>query len=130
MKTAAAYIRVSTRRQVEEATIVSQLEAVTRYAKSKEYHLAPTHIYRDEGISGARLNRPGLTRLRDAALMGQFGVILCLSADRLSRNLGVQQLLLSEWKGLQVSVIFVQAGRPAETAQEQLLLNIEGAFAE
>jgi hypothetical protein len=36
-------------------------------AAQPDWQLAEEHIYRDDGYSGARLNRPGLDRLRDHA---------------------------------------------------------------
>lgn len=130
MKTAALYARVSTLQQVQEATIDSQIAQLDQYAQQQGYNLKPEHYFIDEGVSGQGMHRPGLTRLRDVALRGPFTVILCLSPDRLSRNLGIQQLLLAEWAQLQIEVIFSQRPRPAKTPQDVLLLNIEGAFAE
>lgn len=40
----------------------------------------------DEGYTGSRLDRPGLERLRDAALRGDFDVVAVLSPDRLARK--------------------------------------------
>ena len=39
--------------------------------------------YIDEGISGARLDRPALDRLRDCAHRGEFDAVVVLSRDRL-----------------------------------------------
>jgi len=74
---AAIYARVSTERQAERGTIGSQLEALRS-------HLAgagdePAGEYCDDGCSGARLDRPGLDALRDAAEAGLFEVVWCLS---------------------------------------------------
>jgi DNA invertase Pin-like site-specific DNA recombinase len=38
-----------------------------RYIHQQGWNLPPEHEYRDEGISGAGLDRPALDRLRDAA---------------------------------------------------------------
>lgn len=51
MKTAAAYIRVSTDDQVEYSP-ASQLEKIREYAKRNDYILPDEYIYMDEGISG------------------------------------------------------------------------------
>ena len=41
--------------------------------------------YSDDGCSGARLDRPGLDALRDAAEAGRLDAVWCLSPDRLAR---------------------------------------------
>ena len=51
MKTAAAYIRVSTEDQTEYSP-ASQLEKIREYAKHHDYILPDEYIFVDEGISG------------------------------------------------------------------------------
>ena len=80
-------------------------------------------------MSGSTLRREGLDRLRNAASNGQLEVLLCLTPDRLARNLGVQQLLLSELTHLGVKVIFTTQPMRGESPNEQLLGDIQGAFA-
>lgn len=130
MKSAAIYARVSTQNQVESETMTSQMAQLEHYARQEGYQIAPEHRFVDEAVSGKSLHRPGLSRLRDSALTGVFTTLLCLSPDRLSRNLGVQQFLLAEWQALGIEVIFLNRPRPAQSAHDTLLLNIEGAFAE
>lgn len=130
MTEVALYARVSTQRQAEEATIESQIAQLEKYAQENGFTIPSANRFLDEAVSGGRLQRPGLTRLRDAAMTGAFSTVLCLSPDRLSRNLGVQQFLQSEWKRLNIALIFINRPRAAETPQDALLLNIEGAFAE
>jgi DNA invertase Pin-like site-specific DNA recombinase len=50
----------------------------------------PAGEYCDDGCSGARLDRPGLDALRDAAEAGLFEVVWCLSPDRLARSYAYQ----------------------------------------
>jgi len=47
--------------------MVAQLEALRRWATAHGHELKDDHVYIDEGYSGARLDRPALDRLRDAA---------------------------------------------------------------
>jgi site-specific DNA recombinase len=58
------FSRVSTNRQAQSQSIEQQIErleeAVTQHA---DWELAPEHIYRDDGYSGAKLNHPGLDRI-------------------------------------------------------------------
>ena len=52
--------------------------------------------YVDDGHSGARLDRPGLDALRDAAEAGLIERVWCLSPDRLARAYAYQVLVLDE----------------------------------
>ncbi len=65
VRLAAAYARVSTEKQEKEQTIQSQLDALRRAAGEGGYEVPPEWYFTDEGYSGARLDRPGLDRLRD-----------------------------------------------------------------
>ncbi|MFV0489870.1 MAG: recombinase family protein, partial [Vibrio fluvialis] len=130
MKTAAMYVRVSTQRQVDEDTISSQIAQLEAYAQEQGYQIEASHRFIDEAVSGKGLNRPALNRLRDTMMSGTISTILCLGPDRLARNYGVQQFLLDEWRRLGVTVCFINQPRPVENAQDALLLNIQGAFAE
>ncbi len=58
--------RVSTDRQAEHQTIEQQLERLQAEAQQWEWAIRPAQIDRDDGVSGARLDRPALDRLRDA----------------------------------------------------------------
>ena len=63
---AAIYAQVSTERQERQQTIASQLSALRDWASAHDHVLADAHVFRDEGYSGSRLDRPGLDGLRDA----------------------------------------------------------------
>src|SRR5688572_12590327 len=94
----AAYVRVSTERQAEQQTIEQQLERVHAYAREHGWRLDDARLYRDEGHSGARLNRPGLDRLRDAVGRGEVDLLLVTSPDRLVRRYAYQVWLLEEFE--------------------------------
>ncbi len=130
MRRTALYARVSSRRQEKEATIESQLAQVEAYIEQNGYEIAPEHRYIDQAESGKYLARPGLDRLRDEALVGAFEMLVCLHPDRLARQLGVQQVVLSELRQAGVEVVFLNQPDLADDPQGQLLLNIQGAFAE
>jgi len=85
MNAIALYARVSTAQQEQQGTIQSQLAALTAYATAHGWKIAPEHMYTDDGYSGARLDRPGLERLRDAAWRGELDAVLILAPDRLAR---------------------------------------------
>ena len=70
----AIYARVSTERQSERGTIGSQLAALRDQVSAAGHELISEFI--DDGYSGARLDRPGLDALRDAAEAGLFDAVL------------------------------------------------------
>ena len=80
----ALYARVSTERQQERGTISSQLEALRAAARADGDEVIEEFV--DDGYSGARLDRPALDRLRDAAEAGALDGVICLCADRLARE--------------------------------------------
>ncbi len=126
---AAIYARVSTDKQGRDQTVDSQLEALRRWAAAHGHELKDEHAYIDEGYSGARLDRPALDRLRDAAREGEFDVLGVYSPDRLARRYAYQVLLLEELRKAACDVEFIQ--RPiSDDPHDQLLLQIQGAIAE
>jgi site-specific DNA recombinase len=125
----AAYARVSTQRQAEDQTIVQQIERLQARAQMEGWTLEASHVYRDEGYSGGRIDHPALDRLRDAAERGEFQAILVTAPDRLARRFVHQMLLLEELAPLGCPVIFLE--RPiSQDPDDQLLLQIRGAVAE
>jgi site-specific DNA recombinase len=125
----ALYARVSTERQEREQTITSQLSALRSWAAEQGHEVYPDHIYCDEGWSGARLDRPALDRLRDAAHDGAFAMVAVWSPDRLARKYAYQVLLLEEFRRIGCEVVFLQHPL-SDDPNDQLLLQIQGAMAE
>jgi site-specific DNA recombinase len=125
----ALYARVSTERQERQQTIDSQLTALRAWAAANGHQLAEEHVFRDEGYSGGRLDRPGLDALRDAVRDGAVGVVAVLTPDRLARKYAYQVLLLEEFCRAGCEVVFLQ--HPiSDDPNDQLLLQIQGAIAE
>ena len=73
----ALYARVSTPNQHQEGTIVSQVRSLRHYIHQQGWSLLPDHAYLDEGISGTRLDRPALDRLREAHSAGNSMLSWC-----------------------------------------------------
>jgi site-specific DNA recombinase len=125
----ACYARVSTNQQQQEGTIESQRRALQHHIQHHGWFLLPEHEYLDEGISGARLDRPALDRLRDAARRGEFDAVVILSPDRLARNYAHQWFLIEEFEKTNTQVIFLQ--NPfGDTPQGKLLTQMQGMIAE
>jgi site-specific DNA recombinase len=125
----ALYARVSTERQAERGTIGSQLEQLRGHIAAAGHELVGEYV--DDGHSGARLNRPGLDGLRDAAEAGLFEQVWCLSPDRLARAYAYQVLVLDELVRFGVTVRFTDApDLAANDPQAVLLTQVQGVIAE
>ena len=88
MKTAAAYIRVSTEDQTEYSP-ASQLEKICEYAKRNDYIIPDEYIYVDEGISGRHTQkRTGFNSMISTAKQKPkpFDAILLWKFSRFARN--------------------------------------------
>ena len=125
----AAYVRVSTPRQVELQTIEHQLQTIHRYAKDKGWDLAEDDVFRDDGHSGASLDRPALDALRDKVRIRELDAVVLLSPDRLARNYVHQMVLIEELEKGGCRVEFIERPMSSEP-DDQLLLQIRGAVAE
>ena len=92
---AALYVRVSMERQQQAQTIEQQVAALRTYlAERPDWVVAPDRLFRDDGHSGAKLERPGLDALRDQAARAAFDVVLITAPDRLgSRGAGNPRML-------------------------------------
>ena len=100
--------RVSTPHQHQEGTMASQVQARTQDMHQQEWSLLPAHASLDAGLSGVRLERPGLERLRDAAQRGACDAVVILSPDRFARHDAPPWLLIAECETLHVHLIFLQ----------------------
>jgi site-specific DNA recombinase len=125
----ALYARVSTERQAERGTIGSQLELLRAQVTAAGDELVGEYV--DDGHSGARLDRPGLDALRDAAEGGLFEQVWCMSPDRLARAYAYQVLVLDELARFGVTVRFTDAPDLAtDDPQAVLLTQVQGVIAE
>ncbi|WP_083761387.1 recombinase family protein [Nitrosococcus halophilus] len=71
-----------------------QLERLKSHIQVQGGELREEYIFRDDGYSGASLNRPGLDRLRDAVRAAEVDQIWVTDPDRLARNYVHQMVLL------------------------------------
>lgn len=88
LKTAAAYIRVSSDRQTELSPD-SQIAVIQKYAKDNGYILPKDLIFRDDGISGSKADkRPEFVRLIAISKEkpAPFDAILLWKFSRFARN--------------------------------------------
>ena len=124
----ATYARVSSESQEARGTIGSQLEALRR--KMSELGYEVVREYTDDGYSGARLDRPGLDALRDAAEAGLFEQVWCLTPDRLARSYAYQILVTDELARHGVRVHYLDAPLLDDDPEATLLVQVQGVIAE
>src|SRR5689334_16082006 len=105
---AAIYARVSTERQEQQRTIGSQVATLRDWAAARGHVLAEAHVFRDEGCSGSRLDRPALDALRDAVRdAAAIDVVAVFSPDRLARKYAYQVLPMEEFRRAGCEVAFL-----------------------
>ncbi|MFI0416398.1 MAG: recombinase family protein [Candidatus Thiodiazotropha sp.] len=80
---AALYARYSTDMQ-SASSIEDQVRLCEERARKEGWETV--NCYSDAGISGASLIRPGIQALMQAAMGGDFDILLCEALDRLSRD--------------------------------------------
>ncbi|MGH8974127.1 MAG: recombinase family protein, partial [Acidimicrobiia bacterium] len=122
------YARVSTDAQEARGTIGSQLEALRARVAAEGDELAGEYL--DDGVSGARLDRPGLDALRDAAEAGLIEALWCLTPDRLSRSYAYQVLITDELARHGVAIRYLDAPDVDSDPQARLLTQVQAVIAE
>ena len=106
-KRAAVYCRVSTEDQEREGTSLdTQLSACLKFVEEKGYQVLPEFIFR-EARSGLSLDRPLLSKLRDAARNKHIDIIIAYTLDRFSRDPVHFIILQDELQGAKVDILFV-----------------------
>ncbi len=123
----AIYARVSTERQEREDTISSQVKQLKDHAAKLGYIVTGDYI--DNGYSGELLARPALDRMRDDAARGTFERVLITNPDRLARKFIFGEIVIEDLKKRGIAVEFLNR-KLAETAEDKLLLDVQGVFAE
>ena len=78
------YARYSSDLQ-SNASIEDQVRLCNEYAKNQGWKIG--NCYTDAGISGASLLRPGIQSLMQAAINGEFDVLLCEALVNNARKL-------------------------------------------
>ena len=90
------------------------------------------HVYKDQGISGAkgRDKRPEFDRLIHDANQRKFDMVMAWSVDRLGRSLQDLVGFLSELNALHVDLFLHQQGLDTTTPGGKAMFQMMGVFAE
>ncbi len=124
---AIVYARVSTDDQADNYSTESQIAACQKYALD---HNFPVVGVLQDVISGAKLDRPGLAKVRQLIQDKHADVLIIYCSDRLTRSLAHSLLLRDEFKVAGAAVHFVTKGESQDTPEGNLFESIESAFAE
>ena len=122
---AAIYARVSTTQQAEHGySLGTQIEACRK--RLKEMNITSSKVYKDDGYSGAFLERPALDRLRDD--LSLYDIVIVYDTDRLARNVMLLLLITEEIeKHCQLIIVNTEY---SQTPESKLFFQIKGSFAE
>jgi DNA invertase Pin-like site-specific DNA recombinase len=101
-KRVALYVRVSTKDQ----SVDMQLNDLERYVNERAFNVFK--VYRDDGISGTKDNRPGLNQLMDDARKRKFDVVLVWRFDRFARSTKHLVTALYDFRNLNIDFISYQ----------------------
>lgn len=129
VKVAAVYMRVSTSDQEEDGTIENQWIELKKRIADDGVKLPEANIYRDDGWSGAILERPELDRLRNDANEHKFDVLYLYDRGRLSRKLVHQEIVLDGLRKNNVSIVELH-GISGDTPEAQMMGSMMGLFHE
>lgn len=98
VKAPAIYARVSSEDQVSGTSLDDQVDKCLKQAAVYGWEIPPERIFIDDGYSGSNLERPHISRLREAIRAGEIDCVMVYKLDRLSRNIrDTVNLVLEEW---------------------------------
>lgn len=125
---AVGYIRVSTEEQAREGVSLDAQEArVKAFCQAKGWDLL--RIYRDEGVSGKSLDRPGIQSLLSDLKGNGVEVVVTVKLDRLTRSIRDLGALVEElFSG--VSLASVEESLDSSTAGGRMVINLLGTVAQ
>lgn len=125
-KRAILYVRVSTDEQAEKGySLPSQLDACRKYAAQHDMRVAGEV---SDDYSGAKLDRPGLDRVRAMLERHEADAVVVYNPDRLTRSLAHSLLLREEWRRAGVELHYCNRGKSEDNPEGQMTENIEAVF--
>ena len=122
---AASYARVSTRNSQNPEM---QLEELRAYCQRREWEIAGEYV--DQGISGAREQRPALDRLLTDCRKRLVDAVIVYRYDRFARSLRQLVNALEEFRALGVDFVSLHEGVDTSTPNGRLIFGIFASIAE
>jgi len=125
---AVGYIRVSTREQaLEGVSLAAQEERIRAFCQAKGWELL--RVYRDEGVSGKSLDRPGVQAMIHDLKGDGVNVVVVLKLDRLTRSIRDLGSLIEDLFG-GVALAAVDGSLDSSTAGGRMVVNLLGSVAQ
>ena len=124
----AIYARYSSDNQ-RETSLDDQIRKCREFADSKGWQVLQQHIYRDQALSGAGLDRPGLNALLDLAFRqskAAFDVVLVDDTSRLSRDLADAVRLSQRLRFEGIRLVVVSQGIDSSEEQSDVMFTVHG----
>lgn len=126
---AAGYIRVSQERSARNGYGLGAQETdICRHIEYKGWELV--EVYREEGVSGYKRERPALKRLLEAASDGKFDVVVFPSIDRVGRSVKDVIEIDGFLRNHDVDTVFLRESVDTSTPTGALYRNIMSSVAE
>jgi DNA invertase Pin-like site-specific DNA recombinase len=127
-----AYLRVSSKGQIQGHGFERQVESVNKFAQENGYGVRDT--FRD-AFTGTEADRPEFNRMVGSILANGVRTILVESLDRLARDVMVQSLLLAKLAQHGITLINCVTGEDVtssmnEDPMRKALIQIQSVFSE
>ena len=106
----AIYARAAMLNQHGPSATEQQVERLRVYAEKHGWPVTAEQVYRDEGVSGLRRERPSLDRLLTAVVGGDVDVVLVGSRERLARDELVLKVVVDACERADCRVVFADHG--------------------
>lgn len=127
-----AYLRVSDPSQVKKDGFIRQEKAVQDYAKANKLQIVT--IFKEEGISGTKENRPALAKLMVSLEQNGHNIktVLIEKLDRLARDLMVQEAIIRDFHKQGFNIISTMEGQDlcGNDPTRKFIRQVMGAVAE
>ena len=129
-KRVAAYIRVSTEKELQEHSYEAQ-EAYFRHRIEEDPHMTLIEIYGDKGKTGRSVHgRQGLQQLMADCESGKIDLVLVKSLSRFARSMSDCMSMVRQLRSLRIPVIFERENINTMDSSGELLLAIMAAIAQ
>jgi len=123
-KQSVIYVRVSTDEQADKGySLPHQYSECRKYASLNDFSVLQEFL---DDYSGATLERPGFSMLREFIAHNQVDAVIVYTADRLSRNIVDFLVLRDQWEKAGIELHYVDRGKSQNTFEGLLT---DGIFA-